>query len=135
MSSGWFSPTAELDYIEEFYEMQFSPADTQLEVTLVIVDDDELEDTETFFLTLNIGQGASYDTNSYAYPVILDNDNVTVRLAVESCALSVAESASYVEIVVTREGLSSIPVEVMVQTLDGTAIGIYIARYYATCQS
>lgn len=112
-----------LDYVVQSYEVQFSPSDTQKEVTLVIVDDDELEDTEMFFLTLNIGQGATLDQNSFADAVILDNDNVSIQFSRETCALTVAESARFVEVVVTKLGLSSIPVEVMLQTQDGTAIG------------
>ena len=117
---------AELDYVMQFDEVQFSPSDTQKEVTLVIVDNDELEDTEMFFLTLNFGQGATADQNSFADAVILDNDNVSIQLSIETCALTVAESARFVEVTVTKLGLSSIPVEVMLQTQDGTAIGTYI---------
>lgn len=115
-----------LDYVMQFDEVQFSPSDIQKEVTLEIVDDDELEDTEMFFLTLNIGQGAtSADQTSFADAIILDNDNVSIQFGIETCALTVAESARFVEVVVTKLGLSSIPVEVMLQTQDGTATGIF----------
>ena len=117
---------AGLDYVMQFDEVQFSPSDTQKEVTLLIVDNDELEDTEIFFLTLNFGQGATADQNSFADAVILDNDNVSIQLSIETCALSVAESARFVEVTVTKLGLSSIPVEVMLQTQDGTAIGTWV---------
>ena len=91
---------------------------------MVIVDDDELEDVEMFFLTLNIGQGARYDDNSYADVVIIDNDEVIVQIDSEPCTLTVAESADHVEILIAKIGLSSIPVEVMVQIQNGTATGM-----------
>ena len=93
---------------------------------MVIVDDDELENLETFFLTLNVGQGARYDNNSYADVVVIDNDEVIVQIDSEPCALMVAESASHVEILIARIGLSSIPVEIMVQIQNGTATGINV---------
>jgi hypothetical protein len=110
-----------LDYETEFSQVQFSSTDTQQEVTMVIVDDDELEDVEMFFLTLNIGRGARYDDNSYADVVIIDNDEVIVQIDSEPCTLTVAESADHVEILIAKIGLSSIPVEVMVQIQNGTA--------------
>ena len=91
-----FIVAAGLDYVMQFDEVQFSPSDTQKEVTLVIVDNDELEDTEMFFLTLNFGHGATADQNSFADAVILDNDNVSIQLSIETCELTVAESARFV---------------------------------------
>ena len=127
------SPPAGLDYETDVSRVQFSSTDTQQEVTMVIVDDDELEDLETFFLTLNIGRGARYDNNSYADVVIIDNDEVIVQIDSEPCALMVAESANYVEILIAKIGLSSIPVEIMVEIQNGTATGINVYVYTCTC--
>ena len=111
------------------YDVQFSPGETQKEVTLVIVDDNELEEAETFSLTLINGPGATYDNNSFADVVIIDDDKVKVQIDVDTCGQSVLEAAGSVEITISRVGLSSIPVEVLVQILNGTATGIYVYAY------
>ena len=116
-------PAAVLDFVADFGEVQFSPSDTQQQVTMTIVDDDLLEDSETLRLSLTPGQGSTTNQNSSAMPVILDNDEVSVQFDVISCALTASEGDTAVELVVTRMGLSSIPVQVMVQTQDGTATG------------
>ena len=101
---------------------------------MTIIDDDVLEDEETLFLTLNNGLGAEYDTGSYGDVVIIDDDDVMVKFDAESCELSVAESAGYVELEITRVGLSSIPVEVMVLIQNGTATGLsYTSLLLCTC--
>ena len=116
-------PAAVLDFVADFGEVQFSPSDTQQQVTMTIVDDDLLEDLETLRLSLTPGQGSTTNQNSSAMPVILDNDEVSVQFDVVSCALTASEGDAAVELVVTRVGLSSIPVQVVVQTQDGTATG------------
>lgn len=103
--------------------IEFYSEDNQKEVTLVIVDDNELEETETFLLTLNNGPGAVHDNNSFANIVIIDNDEVKVEISAEECSLNVSESDGGVEIILVKRGLSAIPVEVMVYLMNGSAIG------------
>lgn len=105
------------------YNIQFSPSDSLIEVPLFIIDDNELEDMETLFIALNNGPSADYDQNNFANATIIDNDNVTVQFDVESCALTITESAGSIEIKIARIGLSSIPVDVMVSIENGSATG------------
>ena len=115
-----------LDYsFLDSLKVQFSSSDTEKEVRLVIEDDSQLEESETFFITLNLGPGANYDDNSFANVVITDDDRVMLQFDMETCALVFSEAAGSVEITVARIGLSSIPVNVSVQIQNGTAIGIY----------
>ena len=90
---------------------------------MVIEDDSILEDTETLFLSLDIGPGATCDGNSFANITITDDDEVMVQFASEACELSVSEDAGTLEVTIARIGLSSIPVTISVQTQSGTAIG------------
>ena len=114
-----------LDYLlAENYNIQFSPSDTHIDVSLFIIDDNELEDMETLFISLNNGPGAEYDMNSFANAVIIDDDYVTVDFDIESCALNIAESAGMAKITVAKIGLSSIPVDIMVSIQNGSATGI-----------
>ena len=121
-------PTVGLDYSfdEDSLEVQFSSGETQKEVTLLIKDDSVLEESENFFLTLDVGPGATSDSNSFANVTITDDDEVRVQLTSEACSLTVTEDVGSLEISITRTGLSSIPVEVSVLILNGTAFGIYI---------
>ena len=114
-----------LDYsLPNDLQVQFSPGETNKEVTLVIVDDMELEQSEVFLLTLNNGPGATYDNNSLASVVITDDDQVVVEFDMERCALVVTEGVGSLDITISRDGLSSIPVEVLVQIQNGTATGM-----------
>ena len=107
--------------------VQFSPGEMEKEVYLEIVDDSELEESETLSLSLSSGPGATSDSStSIAGVTITDDDQVMVEFGMDMCALAVTEGAGSVEITVTRVGLSSIPVEVMVQIQNGTATGRHI---------
>lgn len=118
--------TEGLDYsLPNDLQVQFSPGETNKEVTLVIVDDMELEQSEVFLLTLNNGPGATYDNNSLASVVITDDDQVVVEFDMERCALVVTEGVGSLDITISRNGLSSLPVEVLVQIQNGTATGMY----------
>ena len=94
-------------------------------MTLVIVDDMELEQSEVFLLTLNNGPVATYDNDSLASVVITDDDQVVVEFDMERCALVVTEGVGSLDITISRNGLSSLPVEVLVQIQNGTATGMY----------
>ena len=106
--------------------LTFSPATSQMNYTLSLVDDMVLEDMETFTVSLSLvseSAGVQLGTDSVATATILDDDEVTVQFEVVTCALSVGESVGSLEVSMTRTGFSAIPVTVLVQSEDGSATG------------
>ena len=113
------SATSPGDYLAQNGSLSFGLGITNLTVSVVIVNDQLQEATESFSLQLTNATGeASLGVVTNAMITILDNDST---LFLTTNAVTVVESVGSVSFTVARTGYTNTVVTVPFSTLDGTA--------------
>jgi urease beta subunit len=115
--------TAGNDYVATSGTLTFADGETSKTFTIPIIDDNLVENNETFNLALsNPTGGAALGSPATASVTIIDNDVPQPGiLQFSTSGYSVNENGGSATITVTRTGGSNVPVTVNYATSDGTA--------------
>jgi hypothetical protein len=122
VSSGSARATAPDDYSpRDEVELVFESVATQLVHEITVVNDDVLENSETFqaILTQPTDQTGVLLGQTMANVTIIDNDAVIVGW--QAVEYNVSENCGTVSIAITKQGSNAIPVGILFSTLDMTA--------------
>lgn len=111
--------TAPGDYMSATGTLTFTPGTTQTTLSIAIVNDAQIENAETFSVTLSNPVSATLGTPSAASVTINDNDLATVTLS--SATYSVSESTGTLPVTVTLSQAAPYTVTVNYATSNGTA--------------
>ncbi len=114
------SALAGSDYQAASGSVTFGPAETQKLITVNILDDGLVENSENFFVTLTSASGASV-SGSPATVTIADDDSPTASIGFSASSYTVDEGAGFVTLNVTRSGGRAFSATVNYQTTDGSA--------------
>ncbi|MGI8819956.1 MAG: Calx-beta domain-containing protein [Chthoniobacterales bacterium] len=110
------------DYVGTSGTLTFGPGETQKTITVQILDDNLIESTENFFISLsNPGPGAGLGAASTATVDIADDDSPTASIGFSAASYNVDEGAGFANLTVTRSGGLGVSATVNYTTTDGTA--------------
>jgi len=109
------------DYNPRSGTLSFPSGATSRSFTITITNDslDEADETINLLLSNPSGGGATFNTSPEAVLTILDDDNPP-GLQFSQSSYTVAEAASFINIIVTRGGDTSVPASVKYATSDPT---------------
>ena len=99
----------------------FGPGETQKFITVTILDDNLIENSENFFVTLTSATNASLGPQSKATVTIADDDSPNATIGFSASLYDVDEGAGFVTLTVTRSGGLSFAATVHYETKDGSA--------------
>ncbi|MFN2623250.1 MAG: Calx-beta domain-containing protein [Chthoniobacterales bacterium] len=117
------SATAGQDYNAASGTITFGSGETQKQIAIGIVNDNFLENAESFFVDLSNPQGASFKTDGSATATVTisDDDSGTSTIQFTSPTYSVNENAGSVSVTVVRSGGVQLAVSADYATSNGTA--------------
>ena len=121
LSSGGGTATVSDDYTAPASTFTFTSGNSSETIDVSIGNDDFLEASETFTLTLQDGTGYTVGTPATTTVTITDEDTVGVNLSQES--YTVAEGDGTVTVGIRVIGNAEIPIRVTLTPSDGTATG------------
>jgi len=110
------------DYVATSGTVSFGPGETVKTITVTILDDSLIENSENFFVTLTDATNASIKTpGSQATVTIADDDSPNATIGFSKSSYDVDEGAKFVTLTVTRSGGLGFPATVHYETGDGSA--------------
>ena len=111
--------TAGQDYVATSGTIVFSPGETQKFISITILDDNLIENSENFFVALTGATNASIGSAaSQATVTIADDDSPMQSIGFSQSSYDVDEGAGFVTLVVTRSGGLSFAATVHYETSD-----------------
>lgn len=113
--------TAGLDYVATSGTVVFGPGETLKTISVTVLDDSLIENSETFFVTLTGATNASV-TGQAATVTIADDDSPNATIGFSKSSYDVDEGAGFVTLTVTRSGGLGFAATVHYETSDQTAV-------------
>jgi hypothetical protein len=111
------------DYKKIAETLKWSDGDSSAKIfTVLIIDDNEYEDDEIFYLKLKKAKGAELGNPKKAEVTIIDDDYEPGTLQFSYATYSVNEDGGSVDVTVTRAGGSDGAISVKCKSSDGSAI-------------
>ncbi|MEY2508152.1 MAG: hypothetical protein QOH01_2481 [Verrucomicrobiota bacterium] len=115
------SATAGFDYTAASGTVVFGPGETLKTISVTVLDDNLIENSENFFVTLTGATNASI-TGSPATVTIADDDSPTATIGFSKPSYDVDEGAGFVTLTITRSGGLGFAAVVHYETSDQSAV-------------
>ncbi len=116
------SANAGSDYQATRGTLTFGPGETQKQISVTVLDDNLVENSENFFVNLSDPSGAALGNDSGATVTIADDESPTASIGFTASSYNVDEGAGSVLLTVTRSGGLAFFATVNYATANGTAV-------------